>query len=212
MIESKRGQAMFNSVSPIYDQNEVMKAIYEAIGTEADMSVELANDTLLQLYPQTATWGLDIWEQRLKLITNHNEDIKLRRAKILTKLQSRNIINPQRMAYMIQNFVSADIDIKEDVAPYVFEVDILSHEGFKNDLKDLYSTVKRIKPSHLGVIYKIIAITQSNLYIASTHITGEEVTVYPYIAKTIEAKGRININSSQATGAENITTYPKGGN
>jgi hypothetical protein len=212
MIKSKKGQEMFNSVSPIYEQNEIMESIFEAIGTEADMSVVLSDDILLQLFPQTATWGLDIWEQRLGLITNHNEDIKIRRAKIMAKLQSRYVINPNRMACMIQNFTNGDIEIQENVTPYVFEVDILSEDGFLDDLKDLYSTVKRTKPSHLGVKYKLININKGKLNIGATHITGEEITVYPYVAKTIETKVTININSAQATGAENITTYPKGGN
>ncbi|WP_238861046.1 putative phage tail protein [Clostridium sp. YIM B02569] len=208
-IDSKKGQEMLNSVSPIYDQNVIMKGIFEAIGSEADSSSDLADDLLLQFFLQTATWGLDIWEQRLNITTNHNEEITTRRAKILTKLQSKTIINPEKMAYILKNFVSADIDIKENIAPYTFKVELLSYTGFPNDLKDLYNTVKRIKPSHLAVEYNLISILQSDIYYHLAIVTGESIEVYPWAPKDIESKGKFEIGIIQSSGAECITTYPK---
>jgi hypothetical protein len=47
-----------------------MQSIFNAIGNEADLSVELGDEILRQLFPQTAdSWGLSIWEQRLGLVT-----------------------------------------------------------------------------------------------------------------------------------------------
>jgi hypothetical protein len=209
MIESKKGLNMYESVSPIYERNELMQSIFEAIGSEADLSEKQIDDIRNQIVPQTATWGLDIWEQRLGLITNHNEDIKIRRAKIIAKIQSKYIINPKRMENMIQNFVDADIDIEENVAPYVFEVDLLSENGFPNDLKDLYATVKKIKPSHLGVIYKLIAITQTNLYIAALSFEGEVISTYPWTPNDIESQTELYIPMVNYSNLETIVTYPK---
>jgi hypothetical protein len=209
MIESTKAKEMYESVSPIYERNMLMQSIFEAIGSEADLSEKQIDDISNQLFPQTATWGLDIWEQRLGLITNHNEELSIRRAKIITKLQSKYIVNPDRMANIIKKFLNADINIKENVAPYIFEIDLLSEEGFPNELNDIYATVKKVKPSHLGVKYKIVPLTKSNLYFGAVNILSEEIIVYPYVARSIETKAKIDIVSLQPSGAENITIYPR---
>lgn len=160
MIESKKGQEMYLSVSPIYEQNEVMKAIFQAIGTEADMSVELADDILLQLFPQTATWGLDIWEQRLGLVTNHNESLENRRGKVIAKLQSKYIINPERMANVIKSYTGVGTLITENVAPYVFRVEFPIKDC---KLSDFTTIVNKIKPSHLGYEFSLRCDSELNL-------------------------------------------------
>lgn len=83
MITSKKGREMLLTLSPIYEQSLVMNSIYEAIGSEFD-NLELLNEEIeLQLFPQTATWGLNFWENRVGLITNLDEDIEIRRRKLL---------------------------------------------------------------------------------------------------------------------------------
>lgn len=210
MLKSKKANDMYYSVSPIYEQCEIMKAIFEAIGNEADMSQELLNDILKQLFPQTATWGLIFWEQRLKLTINLNEDIRIRRAKVLSKLQSTHkIINPKQMALILSNYTKANIDIIEDVAPYTFEIDLISREGFPDDLKEMYKEVKRIKPSHLAVKYNMKSITKNNVYYASTCITGQKVTVYPWRTKKLSSKTEISIAGPILRNAQTTRVYPK---
>lgn len=210
-MKSNKAKEMFSTISPVYETSIVMKSIYKAIGSETELSEELAADILKQLFPQTATWGLILWEERLKLITNLNENIQLRRAKVISKLQSRNkIINPYQMALIISNYTKAKVNIVEDVAPYMFEINLLSYEGFPTELKDMYKEVKRIKPSHLGVNYKLTAITQSKFFIGLTSFTGEAITTYPWTPTKIESKTNVFIPIAQHSGLENITTYPKG--
>ncbi len=200
---------MLSYISPLYQNSKIEQAIYEAIGSEWDSADELAHEILLQLHPQTATWGLVFWEQRLGLPTNTNEDMERRRRKVIAKRQSKHIINPERMAIILKNYTGADIEIIENVAPYVFEVKLTGREGFPKSLEDLYKEVKRIKPSHLSVRYRLISITESKFYVGAATLCGEEIVVYPWSPKAIESKGRINIAMANNTGVENITLYPK---
>ena len=208
MIKSQKGREMIGYISPIYEQSKVMQAIFEAIGSEFDDAYKLSNDILKQLFPQTATWGLIYWEDAVNIISN-NEDIERRRGKVIAKLQSRYTITPLKMAMILKNYTGADIEIKENIAPYTFEVKLTGRQGFPKSLEDLYKEVKKIKPSHLSVKYKLISITESNLYIGATTLCGEEITVYPWEPKEIKSKGKFNIAISNNATVENITIYPK---
>ncbi|HBE9436102.1 phage-like element pbsx protein xkdT [Clostridioides difficile] len=147
MITSKKGREMLLTLSPIYEQSLVMNSIYEAIGSEFD-NLELLNKEIeLQLFPQTATWGLEFWESRIGLTTNIDEDIEARRRKVIAKLQMKYIVNPSRLATIIKSYTGTDVYIEEDIAPYTFKVtanvdDVINYEDFK------YITNKT-KPSHL---------------------------------------------------------------
>ena len=57
------------------------------------LELRLGDEILRQLHPQTADrWGLTIWEKRLKLVTNLNEDIEKRRRKVITNIQAKGIM------------------------------------------------------------------------------------------------------------------------
>ena len=43
-------------------------------------------DFAKQFHPQTATWGLKVWEEELGLSTDSSVDMELRRAKVMAKL------------------------------------------------------------------------------------------------------------------------------
>ncbi|NFI60727.1 DUF2313 domain-containing protein [Clostridium botulinum] len=210
VINSKKGLQMYNSVSPIYDKNIIMQAIFEAIGSEADLTEKQLDDIMLQLYPQTATWGLVFWEERYKLQTNLDEPIEIRRAKVISRIQTKNkIVNPKRIELTIKNFIKAQVEVLDSIAPYVLGINILSENGFPNKLNPVYKEVKRIKPSHMGVKYNLISGTKSNLYIGAACITGHKVTVYPWRTKKLSSKGKISIAGPIIISARHITVYPK---
>lgn len=161
MFSSKKANEMYLSVSPIYEQSKIMKAIFEAIGSEADLSEEDIDDIRNQLFPQTATsWGLDIWEKRLGLVTNHNETIETRRGKVLAKLQSKYIMTPERMSYVIKSYTGVKTLITENVAPYVFRVEFDIQNA---KLSDFTAIINKIKPSHLGYEFSLMCNLVLNL-------------------------------------------------
>lgn len=153
MINSKKGQQMYSSVTPMYTDSMLMQAIFEAIGTEADMSVDLSDEILRNIFPQTAdSWGLTIWEQRLGLVTNISEDIEKRRKKVITRLQTKSIINPEKIGYIIRSLTGVETDVVDKVADYIFGVTLISDKAFNVDLNEVMSEIKRVKPSHLGYL------------------------------------------------------------
>lgn len=209
MITSKKGREMLLTLSPIYEQSLVMNSIYEAIGSEFD-NLELLNKEIeLQLFPQTATWGLEFWENRVGLVRNLDEDIETRRRKVIAKLQSKYIMTPKRMSMILQSYTGADIKINENISPYTFGVELTSTQGFPRSLEDLYKRVNVIKPSHLSVSYKLVSLLKSRTYFAQTTIMSEEITVYPYSSKEVKANVKAKFALAHNISSETLTVYPR---
>ncbi|MDB3560263.1 hypothetical protein C4233_06730 [Clostridioides difficile] len=212
MITSKKGREMLLTLSPIYEQSLVMNSIYEAIGSEFD-NLELLNEEIeLQLFPQSATWGLSFWENRVGLTTNIDEDIEIRRRKVIAKLQSKYIMTPKRMSMILQSYTGANIKINENISPYTFGVELTSTQGFPRDLEDLedlYKRVNVIKPSHLAVSYKLVSLLKSKTYFAQTAIMSEEITVYPYTSKEVKASVKAKFALANNISSETLTVYPR---
>lgn len=200
---------MFDSISPVYKKSIIMKSLFEAIGMEFDNLEDLIEEVKLQLFPQTATWGLKYWEERSGLPTNVDEPLQTRRNKVIAKLQSKHIMNPKRMAMVLQKYTGADIKVLENTAPYTFEIDLIGRTTFPKSLEQLYQTVRKIKPSHLAVNYKLISITNSNAYFGAVSQCGEEVSVYPWSQREIITKGKLNIGIGIGEGLEEVNLYPK---
>ena len=209
MLDSNNGERMFDTISPNYKDSIIMKSLYEAIGMEFDTLDDLIEDVKLQLFPQAATWGLKYWEERCGLSTNLDELLQARQNKVIAKLQSKHIMNPKRMAMVLQKYTGAEIKVIENAAPYTFEIDLIGRTGFPKSLDDLYKTVRKIKPSHLAVNYKLVSISSTNIYFAATTLCGEEIAVYPWSVSNISSRGKINVNTGIAEGLENICVYPK---
>lgn len=209
MLDSNNGKKMFDSISPVYKNSIIMKSLFEAIGMEFDTLDDLIEEVKLQLFPQTTTWGLKYWEERCGLPTNTDELLQERRNKVIAKLQSKHIMNPKRMAMILQKYTGADIKVLETTAPYTFEIDLIGRTTFPKSLEQLYQTVRKIKPSHLAVNYKLISITNSNAYFGAVSQCGEEVSVYPWSQREIITKGKLNIGIGIGEGLEEVNLYPK---
>lgn len=198
IMKSKKANEIFLTVSPVYENSNIMKSTFEAIGEELDTTNEYAEEVKKQLFPQTATWGLDIWEQRLGLVTNRNKSLEKRRGKVIAKLQSNYIITPERMATIIKNYTGANVLIDENIAPYTFKVTVDIDDI--QDNRELNRIVKKVKPSHLYWIPEFIL----NFY------TEDYFNVYVTNRFFLNFRGNIPLNldgSWLLNGVNKLTGY-----
>ncbi len=189
--------------------SSIFNEIFNAHGQVLDKIGLDISDLFLQVLPQTATeWGLTFWEKRVGITTNTSKSIEERRAKILAKLNTKGTTTVEVIRQICKSFVS-NVEVIQHNSDYYFEVNLLTTTGFPYALDSLYDSVEIAKPAHLGVEYKLISTTQSEIYYGLSVMTGECLTVYPWIAKNIETSGKIEVGISQAMGSENIIIYPK---
>lgn len=168
MITSKKGKEMLLEVSPIYFKDKTMQAIFEAIGREMDLTEEIVEDVKDQLFVQTATWGLDYWEDAVGLpVKNRYLDIETRRKAILAKMQTRYPVTVQRVKRIIETATGQKVEIIQNVAPYTFEIRFIDAEDLDLRFIDI---LNEIKPAHLS--YRIKSLDINKLMIKGSISSG----------------------------------------
>ena len=126
------------------------------IETLADASLDAKaalEDVMDQFFVETATWGLDLWEQQVGIETNHSLSQADRRAAIKQSL----VANGNTTAEMVRQLAEAITGYEARVIvnqDYSFSLEFL---GEKNELADidvegLRSIVEQIKPAHLRFV------------------------------------------------------------
>src|SRR5690554_1842230 len=86
-ITSTRGKEMLSYLPPYYETSRVMRSILQAEGAEFDKLREALDETLNQFFVNTATWGLDQWEEELGLPITPDQLDAERRDKIISRLR-----------------------------------------------------------------------------------------------------------------------------
>lgn len=167
-------------------------------------------DLIDQAYIHTATWGLTAWEKELGIPVNEEDTYEKRRARCLAKIRGYGNCTIEHLKNVCASFNYADnIDIDEHFEDYFFNIILNSYNGFPKSMEDLYSIVREISPAHLGIHYKLRAITKSNLNIAAVGFTGEIIRVYPWSVDNIKSEIDVYIPAIQRRGLETIRVCPK---
>ena len=126
------------------------------IETLADASLDAKaalEDVMDQFFVETATWGLDLWEQQVGIETNHSLSQADRRAAIKQSLVASGNTTAEMVRQLAEAITGyeARVIVNQD---YSFSLEFL---GEKNELADidvegLRSIVEQIKPAHLRFV------------------------------------------------------------
>lgn len=132
----------------------------------------ILNDLLDQLFIDTATWGLDYFEEFLNIIPKANDDYQTRRTRIKILLNAHDVSTIKFMTDLANKFISdKSAQIIEHNSEYWFEV-FFNIDGLIS-LGDLRAAIELYKPAHLG--FKIV------FYILSKILTSHKASITQYI-------------------------------
>lgn len=189
--------------------SHIFNEIFNVNGEVLDKLLLDTSDLFLQILPQTATeWGIKLWEKRVGIITNTSKTIEERRARILAKLRNKGTTTVEVIKQICRSFAS-DVEVAQYNSDYYFEINLLSSTGFPYELESMYDLIDIVKPAHLGTKYKLISISKAQSYFKMAAITGEVMTVYPWIARNIETSTKLEVGVSQNKSSESMTIYPR---
>lgn len=162
--ENGTAQRMLSRVSPVYADAYVAKWLFEVLGREWDAARGCTEELHLQLFPETATWGLRYWEQRYQIPVDESAPLEERRRQVLIRRGIRSPMNPARVEQIAGSIIGVPVEVRENIAPYTFGM-YFDHGGAAFiDLEKLVQTVRRAKPSHLSVYIR------ANLYMQPCQI------------------------------------------
>lgn len=132
----------------------------------------IINDLLNQLFIDTATWGLNYFEEFLNIIPKKDDDYKARRTRIKILLNAHDVSTIKFMTDLANKFISdKSAQIIEHNSEYWFEV-FFNIDGLIS-LGDLRAAIELYKPAHLG--FKIV------FYILSKILTSHKASITQYV-------------------------------
>ncbi|NLG89934.1 MAG: DUF2313 domain-containing protein [Clostridiaceae bacterium] len=139
-------------VPPFLLQIREFKTLYNIENEDLTTVENAIEDVLNQCFLDTATWGLDLWDEFLGINTKEYS-IEERRNILKNKLWMRPPFTVARLYDMLRN-TADNVYITEDYANYTFEVTLLMKDRLKVALSKIMAQIEEAKPAHLD--YRIV--------------------------------------------------------
>ncbi len=109
-------------------------------------------DFFCQLNVETATWGLQAWEEMLGILT-HSGEYEARRERVLSKLRRIGTTTPDKIKCISESFVEEGVVVTEYPNEFRFTI-AFNGKGIPKRIADLTTVIDEIKPAHL--VYQFI--------------------------------------------------------
>ena len=171
---------------PSFYESDIIKSIQSSLGVEVDNINNSIEDTLNQFYVESATYGLDKWENMLG-ISKNTFDYQTRRENIKAKMRSRGTTTLSVIKNICEAYSNGIVEINIDHANYSFEVSFISTIGVPLGFEELDKVINEIKPCHLAHSYKFNYNTNKDI----SKYTHEELSNYTHdeIRNSSELRG-----------------------
>ena len=194
---------------PSFANNEIDIQIQDALENELLTLLDEKNDLLDQFFIDTATWGLDDWEDLLKIKTNSKLDFDTRRSNIKAKMRGKGTTTIEVIKAISEAYTKTNVDVEVFSNLFSFTLSFITNNCSYNIILELDKKIEELKPAHLEHKFEMILYNQNGLYAGAMTSTGETVTIYPYTPKDITCFGEMVFASGNNKSAERVTLYPK---
>ena len=131
----------------------IIKGLHDEFIREGEAVREAVEDLINQCFVDTATWGLDRWEQFVGIETDKSKPIEERRERIKAKLRGSGTVTKQLIKDVAEAF-AGEVDIIEDFQNGQFTIKFIGTRGIPKNMNDFMDSIYKIKPAHLGVLYE----------------------------------------------------------
>lgn len=133
--------------------NPITKPIIDALEIEENILKEGIEDVRNQFFIDSATYGLDKWENMLG-ITRNNFNYDIRRENIKAKIRARGTTTIDCIKNICEAYTNGTVNIVVNHNDYSFVIDLVGTLGVPLALAEMDKVVEAIKPAHLAYSYK----------------------------------------------------------
>lgn len=144
---------LINLLPDFFKQSNEMVDIQNAIEVVYSDFDEAQKDLESQLFIETATWCLPLWEKFLGLPIAFEKPIEERRSKIKSRLRGYGTSTKELIKNIALSFNNGDLEVTEDNPNYTVSIEFVSALGVPSNIDDLKAAVKVVIPAHLEVTY-----------------------------------------------------------
>lgn len=194
---------------PSFYNNDITRKIQEAYDIELETLRETYDDTFDQFFVDTATWGLDYWENILSIKNRFDLSIEDRRSNIKAKMRGKGTTTIEVIKAIGEAYTKTNVDVKVFSNLFSFTLSFITNNCSYNTILELDKKIEEIKPTHLEHKFEMILFNQNSMFAGSTMNTGETVTIYPYAPTNFESFGELTIATGNDRSMEKVTLYPK---
>jgi hypothetical protein len=168
IIKSPGAETLLRMVTDgFYDRSRIALWMFEVIGREYDGMAAWARELKYEIFPQTCTWGIAIWEFVYGFEPDGSLPLEFRRARILSHRLTHPPVNPARIEAALSQLTGTPVHITEFAAPYTFHVDIDESGGSIFDHQQALRQLRRMKPSHLS--FTVTSVTEKDYFADDFH-------------------------------------------
>lgn len=106
-------------------------------------------DIIAQCFIDTATWGLNLWEEQIGVSTDINKSYEERREIIKARLRGSGTVTKKMIKETAEAFSGGQVDIIEHTESYSFTVRFVGVKGIPKNMAAFIEMINTIKPAHL---------------------------------------------------------------
>ena len=159
---------------PYFYGNGYTRPIIEAEQVEADILYREIAETLKQCFVETATWGLDYWEDMLFLPRGTGKTYDERRSIIYTRMRATRTTTVEVVKELASAFFGPEnVIITEHNENYYFNIEFENIEVDTVKLQDVINVIEIYKPAHLNYVFAFSV--KTNIQINSNEKTGYSI-------------------------------------
>ena len=158
IIKSPEAKMFLRMVTKDFYNNSYLGLwMYEVIGREWDEMREWAEELKAEIYPQTCTWSIDIWEWIYGIESNESLPLEYRRQKVLTKITGARPVNPETIRRGVAALAGMGIKVEVNgfAGPYQFDV-VIHPEDTPLPYQQILRYINDVKPAHVRAICRAI--------------------------------------------------------
>lgn len=205
IITSETADRMLDRVSPIYDNAYIGLWIFESIGREYDKVRKILDELPAQMFPETVTWAIELWERRYGIKSDPSLSIEQRRNLLLQTRAVPSPLNPYRLERYLEALTGRRCVVVENIAPWTFGVYLYDAEGSITVLtSEITSYINKHKQSHMSYELALGAFT--------TIVVGCQTAYwrYPYVFTGQHRAGEIpDVSTSYGHSDGNVNAVGK---
>ena len=136
--------------------SEQSKALIEALEDASAEAKAALEDVIDQFLIDTATWGLQYWEQTLGLSVDESKNAEYRRSRIKSKLRGAGVTTVAMIRNVAESFSNGEVDVLEYPGQFRLEIKFVGTTGTPPNMEDLTAALREIMPAHLRWDYMFV--------------------------------------------------------
>lgn len=153
ILTNELGDRMLDMVAPIYDNSKLTLYTFEAFGESLTKETDfVATDFIKQMFPQTVTWAIRLWEIQYGIIPDSSKTIEQRRQALMSVMYKNKPMTPYHIKQLIYAITGLDNDVEENTAPNTVTIAIY---GYVQNLTGLRSELDEKLPAHINYVFNM---------------------------------------------------------